>query len=354
MKIRQLSKLLVVEVSRSRSHLRGFCTHSSMQSSRKKSCKQCRLSKTRCSLSVPHCSRCERRNLSCTYEHGVRNEAKSPSGNGNMFHSWIAAKRSPMPEAPEPNIDPFTWIGFYGISGCPMIESRISEMPHFGMELGQTIEETYRVCNSNQSAFPVAEELPEIGAGGVDQSTNRISMSTDNELQNDVSWFDCGPSAADGQNDRTIARGQPISITDEDGASLLLSLSTGIKRSSAFVLASWPELKHVPQSFPNLLTRKPMTKIASIAVSNFLWATIKSYAVSFSEVTLPPFVHRSSFMKHTQFDSGEALDLPEPLANCNSIVPMFLKKTAASRNIVLRTLLLEVQRLHDEVRGFAS
>ena len=269
-----------------------------------------------------------------------------------MFHSWVAATRSPIPVALDPNLDLFSQMGLHGISGSRTVESSTEEVPDFGMEIGQTVEYSYRGWNNSQSAETIAEELPEMGSGIVDDDVNRSPTEGDNE-QSNVCWLNCGPSSADEQNDRNSTLGQPAAITVEDGASLLLSLSTGIKRSSAFVTASWPELKQIPDSLPNLLNRKPMTKVVSMTVSNFLWATIKSYAVSFSGATLPPFVHRGSFAGHTQSSSGEALNVSEPLANCHSIVPMYLQKTPACTNIILRTLLLEVQRIHDEVRSLS-
>jgi hypothetical protein len=80
-----------------------------------------------------------------------------------------------------------------------------------------------------------------------------------------------------------------------------------------------------------------------------MWATIESYAVGLDKNVLPPFIHRSIATKELGGREIDFVNLPEPLANCKQIVPMYFQKTPASRSLVAKTMILEVQRLHNEV-----
>jgi hypothetical protein len=91
----------------------------------------------------------------------------------------------------------------------------------------------------------------------------------------------------------------------------------------------------------NLLSRRPVDKLGSTLTANYLFSAIQSYPRMLSTPNFPPFVHR--------YFADLNSDLPEPLANCMSFLPMYHSKTPASKKFVYKTLFLEAQRLHNEV-----
>jgi hypothetical protein len=78
-----------------------------------------------------------------------------------------------------------------------------------------------------------------------------------------------------------------------------------------------------------------------------MWSTIKSQAFAFEYGTIPFFVHRQSSPEICK--TGDA---SEPLANCGSIMSMYRRRTEACKKLVLKTLLLEIQRIYEQVRFF--
>jgi hypothetical protein len=83
---------------------------------------------------------------------------------------------------------------------------------------------------------------------------------------------------------------------------------------------------------------------------NHMWATVESYAFDFDKEILPPFIHRSTAMDESGGREVDFVNLPMPIANCKQILAMYSKRTPATRSLIFRTLILEVQRLHNEVK----
>jgi hypothetical protein len=110
----------------------------------------------------------------------------------------------------------------------------------------------------------------------------------------------------------------------------------------------------IPDHLPTILDRKKCLKPSSMMVDNHTWATIESYAYEFNKEILPPFIHRSTATKELGGRDIDFFNLPEPLANCKQIVPMYFQKIPASKPLILKTLILEVQRLRDEVNKFSK
>ncbi len=128
---------------------------------------------------------------------------------------------------------------------------------------------------------------------------------------------------------------------------------SAMRHSSKLAQASWQALKEIPDLTRSFLNRKQPTKLSSLTVGNFLWATIELYPIELSREILPPFIH-SSCRKDVRGRDQDFSDLSESLANCSSIVPMYKQRTPASENLVFRTLILEVQRIHEEVGAFPT
>jgi len=98
---------------------------------------------------------------------------------------------------------------------------------------------------------------------------------------------------------------------------------------------------------PHLFSQKKAKSAGSLLARSLIWSTIKSQAFAFEYGTLPFFVHRQS--SPAVCTSGDA---SEPLANCRSIMSMYRQKTEACKKLVLQTLLLEIQRIYQQVRVF--
>jgi hypothetical protein len=109
-----------------------------------------------------------------------------------------------------------------------------------------------------------------------------------------------------------------------------------------FSAPPWPSPKTIPTRMLNLLSRRPVEKLGSTLRANFLFSTIQSYPEMLSTSCLPPFIHRYFGRLNT--------DLPGPLANFMTFLSMWRSQTPASEKFVYKTLFLEAQRLHNEVR----
>jgi hypothetical protein len=176
-----------------------------MEYQRKKSCKQCRLSKTRCNLAKPHCQRCGRRNLPCKYEHQATSQASASSSNndGALFHSWVAGTRSTIP-APRTGVSqPEGSAGFDQ-------DVRIEELLDFDIPLEANLDEMYRTDMqwSNERAIPTPEGVPE--------RAMRRDILSEKETQDDVCWYEFPSDGGSASNISPVSR-QPVLITAEDG-----------------------------------------------------------------------------------------------------------------------------------------
>jgi hypothetical protein len=173
-----------------------------MEYQRKKSCNQCRLSKTRCNLAKPHCQRCEKRNLTCKYEHQATSQASAASSNndGVLFHSWVAGTKSTNP-APRAGVSqPEDSAGFDQ-------DVRIEELLDFDIPMDADLDEMYTADMqwSNERAIPAPEGVPE-------REARRDTLS-EKETRDDVCWYEFPGSAST----RSPVPRQTVSITAEDG-----------------------------------------------------------------------------------------------------------------------------------------
>lgn len=111
--------------------------------------------------------------------------------------------------------------------------------------------------------------------------------------------------------------------------------STGLEISSS------PPIYPLINNFRALLARK-IVKTGSEMSVTFVRQILSSYpGMMLRKETFPPFIH-SSFSCDGQ--------MPQPLANCMSIVQMFSTRTPASNEFVWRTIRMEQERLWVEVR----
>jgi hypothetical protein len=110
---------------------------------------------------------------------------------------------------------------------------------------------------------------------------------------------------------------------------------------SGLEINSAPLIYPMINNFRALPTRK-IVKTGSEMSVTFVRQILSSYpGMMLRKETFPPFIH-SSYCLHGQ--------MPQPLANCMSIVQMFSTRTPASNEFVWRTIRMEQERLWVEVR----
>jgi len=176
-----------------------------MEYQRKKSCKQCRLSKTRCSLAKPHCQRCERRNLPCKYEHLTINQSAAPAANddGILYHSWVAGTKSTIPAQR-------TGISESGGDAGFDQNVRIEELLDFDIPLDANLDGMYTADMqwSSEHSMQTPAAMPE----------NEVSRDilSEKESRDEVCWFEVSSNGGSASN-RSPATRQHVSITAEDG-----------------------------------------------------------------------------------------------------------------------------------------
>jgi hypothetical protein len=313
-----------------------------MESTRKKSCRQCRIAKTRCSLTKPNCSRCVSKRLTCNYENRRRSRSHTPNPaqavEDDMFHSWLAATKPGLASAFRE--DPATTQSKQ-TGGVPVASSRFFELQDFDIPLDNLLGADSHLWNSAGPRTSPTVRLFDIGLD--EQAPEHLQQSTEKDALDSACWFE-----ASTQSPQRSPSVHHMSTNVNDENAFLTNLLSAMKESSQSVMVEWKTLSNF-KGYPNILNRKLPTKVSTLTVGNFLWSTIESYATGFGSSQLPPFIHRRNLKKEIGGRHEDSANYPEPLANCEQIVPMFLNKTPSSKQLVMKTFILEVQRLHNEV-----
>ncbi|KUJ24333.1 uncharacterized protein LY89DRAFT_18568 [Mollisia scopiformis] len=228
-----------------------------------------------------------------------------------------------------------------------MTNGRNSEALDFQVSTGSIPNHTYQPdmdwsFNNAILSVPTSPTTQDVNLSVFDQ----IVEPSQTQRQDSICWLErC--SSRDTRSIQSTTHGAGT-ITAEDGLDFLSELSVAMKHSTESIIASWEALKVTPNHVPNILERRPATCISDSMKQNFLWSRIASYVTDFDKAILPPFIHRNYLLKDGGSQIVDFANLPEPLANCKNVVPMYLQKTPACKQLVLKTFLLEVQRLHAE------
>ncbi len=296
-----------------------------MESTRKKSCRHCRIAKTRCSLAKPTCSRCESKRLTCNYESRRNTRTPEPTIEGGMFHSWLTETNPRSPPAFREDALP---------------SSHFSELPDFDTPLDDSFGTDAHLWNDAGPRNSPSAHLFDIILDG--QAPDHFQQSIVRDALDSRSW-----SEVHSQNRQKSSSGPNISINPTDGGAFVKDFFSAMRDSERSVTVEWPILKDFSQ-YPNILNRKCPKKISALTVGNFLWAAIESFATGFIGGQFPPFIHRKCSTKEFGGPDDDSAYIPEPLANCKQIIIMFSNKTPSSMQLLWKTLVQEVQRLYDE------
>lgn len=282
----------------------------------KRSCAQCRLAKTRCSLSVPNCTRCQARSLRCDYSEALPRAAPS--------------------ERSHTGFSPDTPRFFHSVDSAAPHIPRIAP-----------IEQMTEPSNVNMFPELQLEDL---------QWGNSTTDDVDDILRNDPSWFEfpfAGSHLRTGLEeplDPVFRTPYPEAGQEEPQENNYVTELSRKLFISELAILPWPSPQRIPKRFHTLLSRRPMERLGSELVTNHLFTIINSYPNMLGTPELPPFIHRYCFIEEVDVQHPDSSsELPEPLANCQAFMALFLSKTARSNTFVMKTLFMEVQRLHNEV-----
>lgn len=281
---------------------------------RKRSCAQCRRSKTRCCLSAPRCSRCLAKKLDCDYSDALPRAANTGS---TVQISW--------PDS-QPNADATIDIGISTATreGSPGPLTRILS-PDFQLD---SLWETPTILEMTEGSPHTQPWFEYQNVGQFVPEDSRRPQDASPEQQSPEIY--------------------PIGPPDDN------SYIEELSRSLVIPGISWCPLQTIPPMYHAILSRRQSQNFGTSLMINHLLATISTFPNMLSTQTLPPFIHR--YCWSPSVDShlpNKKHEVPEPLANCISFIPMFSSKTSASNTFVMRTLFTEVQRLHIEVSYWA-
>jgi hypothetical protein len=276
---------------------------------RKRSCAQCRRAKARCSLTAPKCMRCISRHLDCDYS-------------------------AAFPSLGVPEVPSNSWEGPVVGSAQPENDSEQFDMTFVDLERTAAMQWDAETSPSEIRQF--ARTTPIDFDGRDDPFPFNDPFILNLEGLADAPWvqYPAAPSHPTAENQ------QPRIREHMSQKGYLSELSKRLFMTD-FAAPPWPSPKTIPIKMHNLLSRRPVEKLGSTLTANYLFSTIQSYPEMLSTSTFPPFVHR--------YFADLTTDLPEPLANCMSFMPMFRSKTPASEKFVYKTLFIEAQRLHNDV-----
>lgn len=299
---------------------------------RKRSCAQCRRSKSRCSLTAPTCSRCSSRSLQCDYSAALHN----PRTSGLAANSWEGVVLQDVSGSEDGLLEP--------AGGSDVLGQQFSEldMNFLGVEDMSAMQWNGDFEPSSHRQVSRKSQFAFVGGDTVLDASHTFAQSME---QSSASLFENSNSSAFDAHETRSHRQSSFQLREDAPQETYLTELSRKLFMSDFHAPPWPSPKSLPLKMRNLLSRKPTQNTSATLTANFLFSTVQSYPEMLSTSTFPPFIH--------QYSASLNSDLPEPLANCMTFMVMFRSKTPASEKFVYKTLFTEAQRLHNEA-GLAS
>ena len=322
-----------------------------MPISRKKSCRQCRVAKTRCSLSLP-CSRCSERSLQCDFEdafprfapYRIRSEASE------LRH--VAQSPRATSNGPE-----------------------ISQQPDLA-QIEELIEERIEDINASslepEGNFSYDYENPDFMQANDALNIPALDWSPA------PSFLACHPPGTFNSSFCGVSPNVISEVIDQPGqSSLPTNPNSPFEHLQAHPRATRQKYhdSQMELSLPNqsmssaeiergvaamigfdsrkiLLPRKT-TNAQSFLITQIIWGQIRVYPKLIIEGQLPPFIYPPCViddkMPKSCIANGVHSCLPKPLAICASLVSMFYSRTAANSAFVWKSIYSEEERLKQEV-----
>jgi hypothetical protein len=323
---------------------------------RKKSCKQCRVAKTRCSLTLPHCIRCQSRGLSCDYSEAYP----------QAHYSNQRVRSSPLANTGGPAAPLQTAYGSGG-EGSHLIAGDNIQSGSLGYS-GSTSESALDAQLFHDISDDLMAELdwnfeniPSEAPLRTAEAENIFVQSSSNSSRTEASML---PSSWQSQSSSRSSNDKEVS---SDESSAYVASAPNSTEQTQLSWQPWEQQleKYIPKpiaranfkrhglSYPGIMTTKQISNFGPSLAMNFIENAINTYPDMLTTgAVLPPFVHRHAAMDPHHCDccdDPKHRKLPEPLAICSSIVHMFRSKTDSNNDFVMRTLMAEQQRLYNEV-----
>jgi hypothetical protein len=265
-----------------------------MPLSRKKSCAPCRESKTRCDRTMPECSRCTLRHLTCVYEgkdaHRSAPSLQMPQAQGDSV-GFLSTATEQTPALDQELEMLSSWDSLLG--GCDAVRSRESDVSQSGTTSGIDVR-----------AWPEKDTL-NIGQLGSRQDpwafVQEIEDTSATVMQRDIPL----PNGGGGVNNHALLK---------------------------------------------------KTMFRTCTMCTILLGQVTSYPKMLIEGDrLPPFIHAPCRIEDRMAlecgERGSHQCLPRELAICAGLVDMFYSRTKANADFVWTSIYQERARLQREVRA---
>jgi Zn(2)-Cys(6) binuclear cluster domain-containing protein len=320
-----------------------------MPVSRKKSCVECRTSKTRCNLK-PICSRCADRGLRCEYIGSYPHPSASKQINGPPDR--VLGLRDPQTSAVVPG--PTNDLNSRGLENGTA----------GGFEIGQSIESFSQQTSELQSSLAQGSDTMQGLNTGLQDNTWPQSSSSplwtfDSLEPNALEGLSLGTVPEISENYSTIS-----SLITQKTASVQIlhnqdwdQMETSLCEPSNFVTHSGVGYGLIFSKMfaPNVCFKKKTPSMKTALLVQVLIGQTSSYPRLLAQGRLPPYIYPSCVLdsrlpKNCVID-GVHRCLPDSLATCASLVGMFYVAghTAQIRSIVWKSIYSELEKLRDEV-----
>lgn len=324
-----------------------------MITTRKRSCNACRIAKTKCNVGRPKCFRCETKKLRCRYEGQEENQGCLRQSEPLLQRSWLLATKACSTAAgnaskPSDSLSLRDEVNVAANSVeyprdtliTSMNETENDELLTWFNYLSGTMDTSplpsapihlWDYSSNLYTGFEPRSLAPSEDTQKQSLKKASISVQTEESADTDIEEF---------LNIGDSNRLSPACI--ERGAVSLSTLPTGFGEPLNNVAVS-------KASKVKLLSRRPISTISKQIAAEHVWATLRAYIAEFCKNQSVPFIHNRLFMRRTSSDISKSAFLPEPLANCAILVPLYLNKSPTNTPFILRTLFHEALRLHNEV-----
>lgn len=314
-----------------------------MPISRKKTCIQCRKAKTRCSLTLPRCTRCIDRGLSCEY--GIAAAGRTApysvmdahSGDAAVELRPLAATSRHGHAARYDQQRPERTVGGFP-AGCVLIDLALDNMlPSSSPPISSAPPAMVAPAGSNrQETWPASLHVDLAAGAGVDV-TGAMSMGPPIEPCHNVLSFINSVNMASHPTAGDTANGG-----GDDEETRLRNTIAGAQSDFIHDKAS------------RVLTKSRSITANTILSTRAILGQVCSYpAMMVSGHALPPFIHsRCSLDDSITHDCARAQKhgcLRKTLSVCAALVSMWLEKTHVTTPFVWETIYNEVARMHKEV-----
>lgn len=339
---------------------------------RKKSCVSCRRAKTRCTETLPQCTRCQSKGLACKYDGQPRIDstpqllslsegepnrdlpvddptaigAELPALPAQAMHLPILSSefehllevdfsQNDLPSSLTQLSDPLLDLRInldWGIEAPPIAEYQSNNGDFDSNYLSQTSQNIYD--SPHQPTALPSLNLPNLEVErlvDVSRYTVRSRSSLTTLLANNISSF------------------QPPTVYDQffvdaNGAGVEMSLLS----------ARAARIHPISSTAQKIgLFRRRERSFGSQLSCYYLLQTLRSYPKMMLSNSLPSFIHeRCGGFGSMALIAGlneSPRPLPEPLAICKSIMCMYFSKTSESTSFVWRTIETELNRLGAQV-----